>query len=195
MWLVTVNGPVTYHRIELTDRNRTPFSPVRWYPLKYGIYTVYILLSSVKCVPCQSMSGIYGREFWTCSKVVTDTGADPGFVHRGGGYFERSERRAKRVKNSWGSGGCCKPPGKFWNLEPLRVNLSVVWQIISYFLGYFFIKNIWENIFYDFIYTRSGDFLGFASQMKHFSSQIYWHNEGTITVQHTTFSKITTEYN
>ena len=65
-------GPVTYHRIELTDRNRTPFFPVRWYPLKYGIYTVYILLSSVKCVPCQSMSGIYGREFWTCSKVVTD---------------------------------------------------------------------------------------------------------------------------
>ena len=122
-------------------------------------------------------------------------GADPGFVHRGGGDFERSERRAKRVKNSWGYGGRCKPPGKCWDLEPLRVNLSVVWQIISYFLGYFFIKNIWENIFYDFIYTRSGDFLGFASQMKHFSSQIYWHNEGTITVQHTTFSKITTEYN
>ena len=24
---------------------------------------VYILLSSVKCVPCQLMSGIYGREF------------------------------------------------------------------------------------------------------------------------------------
>ena len=70
---------------------------------------------------------------------------DPGFVHRGGGDFERSERRAKRetsearderserrakretsearderserrakrVKNSWGSGGRCKPPAKF----------------------------------------------------------------------------------
>ena len=27
---------------------------------------------------------------------VGQAGADPGFVHRGGGYFERSERRAKR---------------------------------------------------------------------------------------------------
>ena len=42
----------------------------------------------------------------------TRSGADPGFVHRGGGDFERNERRAKRVKNSWWSGGRCKPPGK-----------------------------------------------------------------------------------
>ena len=114
-----------------------------------------------------------------------------------GGVEISSEARdeGSEYKTAGGPGGRCKPPEKFWNLEPLRVNLSVVWQIISYFLGYFCIKNIWENIFYDFIYTRSGDFLGFASQMKHFSSQIYWHNEGTITVQHTTFSKITTEYN
>ena len=36
------------------------------------------------------------------------------------------------------------------NLEPLRVNLSEIWQIISYFFCYFFIKNILENICYDY---------------------------------------------
>ena len=35
------------------------------------------------------------------------TGADPGF-----GDFERRERRAKRVKNSWGS-GALSPPENF----------------------------------------------------------------------------------
>ena len=52
------------------------------------------------------------------------TGADPGFVHRGGGDFERSERRAKREtseasKKQLGVRG--KPP---WKILKFRASES-----------------------------------------------------------------------
>ena len=40
------------------------------------------------------------------------SGADPGFVHRGGVYFERSSRRAKRVKKQLGVRGALQAPRK-----------------------------------------------------------------------------------
>ena len=84
------------------------------------------------------------------------SGADPGFGNGGGGG--RSRFLAKRVTYTSEAiihqlgvrEGRFEPPGKKKNLEPLRVNLSVIWQIISYFFCYFFIKNILENIFYDY---------------------------------------------
>ena len=49
-------------------------------------------------------------------------------------------------KSAGGSGGAVSPPGIFLNLDPLRVNLTNYFIIFCYF----FIKNILENIFYDY---------------------------------------------
>ena len=67
------------------------------------------------------------------------SGADPGFGNGGARFVAKRVTyiRVKRVtseasyegseyKSAGGTGGRCKPPGKFLNLEPLRVNLSVI---------------------------------------------------------------------
>ena len=62
---------------------------------------------------------------YTYSSTMCMSGADPGFGNGGGPRFVVSYERSE-YKSAGGRGGAVSPTRIFLNLEPLRVNLSVI---------------------------------------------------------------------
>ena len=58
-------------------------------------------------------------------------GGGPRFVGKRVTYTSEVSYERSEYKSAGGTGGAVSPPRILLNLEPLRVNLSVIWQIIS----------------------------------------------------------------
>ena len=70
-----------------------------------------------------------------CCTMALQSGADPGFGNGGGGprfvgkrvtYTSEVSYERSEYKSAGGKGGAVSPPRFILNLEPLKVNLSVI---------------------------------------------------------------------